>query len=239
MKINVRQNLEILNFNFGKRVPLCKNLAQEADEFISENVANSSNVLKNFAKKIALINPFCKKITPNDFVKVEPDFKYSYYRFKNSKPLQDFSPFLNVETKKRGISTVPYIAETHLRATDEIPLGTSGIGNCAVACFYNKKNKTQVLYHVGAIKHNPISAIKKNIEKIIPEGFDKVFIIPGCNSETKNTAVNIFGAVKKIDRNCKIEFRHLPNVDFAELIFYKGEVFAFAKEGDKALFELC
>lgn len=174
--------------------------------------------------------------TINDFSAVDENNSDTYYKYKNSKVLENFAPFLNNANMEKGISTIPYIGDMYLNGDKQTPLGTSGVGNCAVVCFYNEKTGEQILYHVAPVK---IESIQKKIQKIVPKDFNKVYIIPGCNPQTAETAIKIFDIVKKHNKNSQIEFRHFPSGKFNELVFYKGEVYNYSKKDNDALFEVC
>ena len=206
------------------------------DVFSKTNIHENKNKIsfKGFFGFLNNAVQDCPKI--EDFVAVDSDKKDTYYRYKNSKLAKDFAPLMNEKLRSQGISTIPYIGDMYIKGDEKIPLGTSGVGNCAVACFYNAKTKEQILYHVAPIR---AEAILRNIKKIVPDGFDKVSIIPGCNPQTAETAVKIFDVVKKHNKKAQIDFRHLPEGKHNEIVFYKGEIYNYSKNDDKALFTVC
>ena len=177
-----------------------------------------------------------KYLTPEDISPVEENSNRTSYKFPNSKLLDDFSPLLNKTTLTKGISTQNYIGGCFLKGTPDIPLGTSGVGNCAVICLQNSKTGTQTLYHAYPAE---VGDMKKDIDTIMPKGFDKATIIPGRNPQTAKTAINLLTAARKINKNAEIEFRHTANGDNTQIIFYQGKVYSLAMKHDKPSFKVC
>ena len=179
------------------------------------------------------------KYTTGDVVPVNPDAKTSSYKFKNSQAAKDFSPLLNEETRNSGISTKNQIGGCFIKGTPGQPLGTSGVGNCAVLCLYNSKTNTTAVYHAFPVKHNAIKSMQADINVIMPEGFDKVFIVPGRDPETANTALNLLKSAQNINQNTQVEFRHTTTGNNNQIIFYQGEVFELPLENNMPSFKIC
>lgn len=210
---------------------------------ICKNVKQSQRLLALTKNKNACLNQKLKtlaeheNVSPDMFKPVFEETRTSY-KYAKSGPLKDFSPLLNSGLKDLGFSTNPQFGRAYLRGSQNIPLGTSGVGDCAVIFMYNTNQKTHAMYHAMNIDKN-IHA--ENIMKIMPEGFDKIVIVPGTHPNTANTSVDLFNSAKKINPKALVEFKHSevplrPLVDgecqyvnghfkFAEYISYNGEVY--------------
>jgi len=79
-------------------------------------------------------------VLPSDFFEVYPRLSRTFYKHANSKPLKSFEPYINNLTLQQGLSTKPNIGGVFLRGNQSRPLGTSGVGDCAVIFMYNAPN---------------------------------------------------------------------------------------------------
>lgn len=177
-----------------------------------------------------------------DFQMIKPVFKErrTSYRHIESTPIEAFTPLLNNEIKNLGMSTYPGYGNTCLKGAQNIPLGTSGLVSCAAIFMYNTKQKTHALYHATTADKKEF--ITKNILKIMPEGFDKIIIVPGSDQNTAITVKNLFDSAKTINPKALVEFKHSQThleknflsrflkkeVPLAiEFISYKGNVYEY------------
>lgn len=131
------------------------------------------------------------------------------------------------------------IGDCFVKGKVDVPLGTSGVGNCAVICLQNSKTNTHALYHAFPIKRNAVEHMQKDISIIMPEGFDKVFVIPGRAPETTVTSVNLLKAARNINKNAQVEFRHSANGDNVQIILYNGDVYSLPMTNGIPAFKIC
>lgn len=144
-------------------------------------------------------------VEPKDFIEVYPNM-HTNYRHIDSKPAKSFEPFINEHTLNKGLSTQPNIGDVSLKGGYDQPLGTSGVGDCAVIFMYNSKQNIHSFYH--AFSHRSSEEIASKLREIMPEGFDRVIIVPGSNPVTAETASSLFGAAKNINKEAVVEFKH-------------------------------
>ena len=186
--------------------------------------AAATNTAKSVGNETSLKQ--VKNLGENDIIPVLPNARFTSYKFHNSKLMDDFTPLLNETILQKGISTKNGIGDCFIKGLSDTPLGTSGVGNCAVLCLQNTEKGTSALYHAAPIKQNAIANMQKDIDIIMPEGFDKVFIIPGRNPETATTSINLLKAASKINKNAEVVFKHSGNGDNVQIIFYNGNVYS-------------
>ena len=179
-----------------------------------------------------------KALTQKDITPVIPNTSNTSYKFPNSQLLEDFTPLLNETVLKTGISAKNQ-RDCFLRASSDIPLGTSGVGNCAVICMQNSRTGTHALYHAFPYKRDAVETMQNDIYKIMPEGFDKVYVIPGRDPETAKTSTNLLKAACNINKNAQVEFRHFANGDNAQIILYKGNVYSLPIKDNVPTFKVC
>ena len=148
----------------------------------------------------------CVSVEPNDFIEVYPNMFRTNYRYINSKAAKSFKPFINEQTLNKGLSTKPNIGGVSLIGRYDQPIGTSGVGDCAVIFMYDSKKNIHSFYH--SYSFTSIDEIRSNLSKIMPEGFDRIIIVPGSNPNTAKTASNLFAAAKDINKDAIVEFKH-------------------------------
>ena len=81
--------------------------------------------------------------------------------------------------------------------------------------------------------------MQKDISIIMPEGFDKVFVIPGRDPETAVTSVNLLKAARNINKNAQVAFRHSANGDNVQIILYDGNVYSLPISDGIPVFKIC
>lgn len=190
-------------------------------------------------------------VEPKDFVEVYPNM-HTNYRHIDSKAAKSFEPFKNEHTLKKGLSTETNSGGVSLKGGYDQPLGTSGIGDCAAIFMYNSKQNIHSFYH--SFSFTSVDKITSKLREIMPEGFDRVIIVPGSHPDTTKTASNLFEAAKNINKNSVIEFKHsdimleqakrYEDITGApwtvEFISYGGDVYVMPiSEEYKPLFTVC
>ena len=149
-----------------------------------------------------------------------------------SRPLRSFmrlfpdKAFFEKNILKYGRSTNTNAdAPSYLKAKTSIPLSTSGVHDCSVAYFVNKKDNTHFLFHIHPDMEE--SSIKKAIERFMPDGFQKTIIVPGDNYNTvthKKTLPKLFETIKNINPKTSVEVFHNSS-RYPEIVGYKGNVY--------------
>lgn len=170
----------------------------ERSPSIDEVIVTKSNVQNTLKDYFSVL--------PDDFVEVFPNLFRTYYKHVNSNPVKSFKSYIDKRLLERGLSTKPYVGNASLKSNYTTPIGTSGVGDCAVIFMYNSKKKIHALFHAHSINHT--STMELCMKEIMPEGFDRIIIIPGANEETKNTASRLFVAAKNINKDAIVEFKH-------------------------------
>ena len=166
------------------------------------------------------------EIKINDIIPVNTLSKDTYYKYVKSSEMKSFDSVLSNIDRSKGLSTSPYCGREFLRGNANIPLGTSGVGNCAVVCLYNSEKGTHSIYHAAPIFHNAVDLMKKDIMLVMPEGFDRTIFIAGRDPETAVTINNLFKAVKAINPDAVASFKHTTNEGLVEFISYNGDVYS-------------
>lgn len=176
------------------------------------------------------------EIKIDDIVPVDGLSKYTYYKHVKSLEMKRFDSILSNIDRSKGLSTPPYAGGVFLRGSTNIPLGTSGVGNCAVVCLYNSGTGTHSIYHAAPIFHNAVNLMKKDIMLVMPEGFDRTIFIAGRNPETAVTINNLFKAVKSINPDAAAGFKHTTDEGLVEFVSYNGNVYSKLLKDNDPLF---
>lgn len=172
------------------------------------------------------------EIKINDVIPVNTLGK-TYYKYVKSSEMQSIDRVLSTIDRSKGLSTSPYEGGVFLRGNANIPLGTSGVGNCAVVCLYNSEKGTHSIYHAAPIFHNAVDLMKKDIMLVMPDGFDRTIFVAGRHPETAVTINNLFKAVKSINPDAVASFKHTTHDGLVEFISYNGDVYSkLLKDGN-------
>lgn len=180
---------------------------------VLRNVSNSAS-LTNAAKSILR---FGKNIKP-------PVYKKGIfgYECKTSQPLRDFSKILEHKPELKGKMTPYGVGDVVLKGSKNEPFGTQGVFNCSYVCLFNTKTGTQGMHHVFAYDRK--KGVIKTLKTLMPEGFDKAFIVAGEEPETVKITKDVFKAVRSLNKSANIQFRHL-NRETPVIVSYKNNVY--------------
>jgi len=144
------------------------------------------------------------------------------YECQKSLPLRDFSKILEHKPSLKGKITPYGIGDVVLKDSKNVPLGTQGVFNCSYVCLFNSKTGTQGMHHVFAIDNQ--KRIITTLKKLMPEGFDKAFIVAGEAEGTNILSTKVFNAVRSLNKSVNIQFRHL-NTETPVIVSYKNNVY--------------
>ena len=232
-------NIQQLISNSTK-LPFCKStqaLEPAITRTLEGKIKLATELQGDSFRKIPKTFKTIREVKLSDIFPVKKD-NHTYYRYTDSIPLQNFSTVKNKIKGVKGLSTHPYSGGVYLRGNYDTPLGTSGVGNCALVCLYNSKKCTHAIYHAAPVHHNPVSIMKDDMQLVMPEGFDKAIIVPGCDPDTANTVKNLFEASKQINENAVVNFMHSENTGLVEFISYKGNTYDTVLENGIPLFPI-
>ena len=210
----------------------------EATKLVKEYILGKTPDAKQLVGSINFTPKILKDvyIKPEDLQPVDLNRKGQYGPncFPNSTPLKDFE--LSRELKDNGSSTYSQAGDTYLRSELNVPISTAGVGNCAVIALVNHETGIQTLIHKG-----PNTSLESALEVIknhMPEGFDKVTIIPGINPSTRITATSLFNAAKEINPNAQVEFKHFSHENNSQIILYDGNTYGSSVKDNNPLFNI-